>query len=396
MPILFFWRRDAYEQDGVEPGQPLRLHQRNPAIHQIELGESLWAFTRNRSGAYVLAAEMNVQQKGPSPDSPYGPLFVSGPARYFDIERSANVEPLIRALSIPVDAKVLGHSFQGRGAVRQISEVDSEELRRFADQQPSLGRKGQTDELGSVPEPRQPNWSRDELILALDLYFRHRTAPPGKESREILELSDLLHRMAGHRPGSSRRPFRNPAGIFMKLMNFRHLDPEYTADGRVGLTKVGSLTRSVWEEFSGDLDRIRHSASAIIGALESQGGIDLDAYDPEAEDDTTEAPEGKLLTREHRTRERSRKLVDAKKKRALTDRGALLCEGCGFDFESTYGIQYIECHHTKPLAAHEPHEKTNLNDLALLCSNCHRAIHAHKPWLTLNELRSLIIQRRVK
>src|SRR5438874_677420 len=39
---------------------------------------------------------------------------------------------------------------------------------------------------------RNPTWARDELILALDMYLRCAGNPPGKESTDIVELSDTL------------------------------------------------------------------------------------------------------------------------------------------------------------------------------------------------------------
>ena len=36
---------------------------------------------------------------------------------------------------------------------------------------------------------RNPGWTRDELILALDLYVRFKGNPPGKGSAEIMGLS---------------------------------------------------------------------------------------------------------------------------------------------------------------------------------------------------------------
>jgi hypothetical protein len=56
-----------------------------------------------------------------------------------------------------------------------------------------------------MPEPeadeprrgkRNPPWSRDELILALDLYMRLRNTPIAKNAEEIVELSGFLGRMA--------------------------------------------------------------------------------------------------------------------------------------------------------------------------------------------------------
>ncbi len=55
-----------------------------------------------------------------------------------------------------------------------------------------------------------------------------------------------------------------------------------------------------------------------------------------------------------------------------------ICECCGFEFQKKYGIlgeKYIECHHIKPLVDSNGGEKIGLEDLAALCSNCHRMIH---------------------
>jgi hypothetical protein len=37
--------------------------------------------------------------------------------------------------------------------------------------------------------------------------------------------------------------FRNPNGVYMKLMNFRRLDVEFQAQGKTGLTRGASLKR---------------------------------------------------------------------------------------------------------------------------------------------------------
>jgi 5-methylcytosine-specific restriction protein A len=81
---------------------------------------------------------------------------------------------------------------------------------------------------------RNPNWTRDELILALDVYMRHRPGVLGNTSPEVIELSEMLNQLA--RVGRDRSPtHRNANGVAMKLLNFRPFDPEYTARGKVGL-----------------------------------------------------------------------------------------------------------------------------------------------------------------
>jgi 5-methylcytosine-specific restriction protein A len=50
-----------------------------------------------------------------------------------------------------------------------------------------------------VPKKRErnPSWTRDELILALELYARFKGNPPGKGSAEINGLSAILNQIPG-------------------------------------------------------------------------------------------------------------------------------------------------------------------------------------------------------
>ena len=67
---------------------------------------------------------------------------------------------------------------------------------------------------------RNPTWSRDELILALDLYMRH--------NAEIVELSQTLNLLFGEQAQDATL-FRNRNGVYMKLANFRAVDPLHTS-----------------------------------------------------------------------------------------------------------------------------------------------------------------------
>ena len=111
------------------------------------------------------------------------------------------------------------------------------------------------------------------------------------------------------------------------------------------------------------------------------------------DDEGMEAPEGRVLTRLHRVRERNQKLVEQRKTKALREKGALTCEVCEFDYEKRYGKRgygFIEAHHTRALASLPENGMTKLEDLALVCANCHRMIHAQKPWLSIEELRATL------
>ncbi|MCM2308477.1 MAG: HNH endonuclease [Sulfuritalea sp.] len=238
---------------------------------------------------------------------------------------------------------------------------------------------------------RNPPWSRDELILALDLYLRHRESPPGKDSKEVTELSNFLNHMGEVLGLGEADSYRNTNGVYMKMMNFRHHDPEYVKDGRVGLARGNKDEVVVWHEFSGDPVRLVQVVAAIRATVETHtSDRELEGAD---DPDIVEAEEGRVLTRLHRVRERNRKLVEAKKKQALKEAGKLICEACGFDFVSKYGPTaegIIDVHHTKPVHTLMPGDTTKLDDLALLCANCHRIVHSAKKWLTIEQVKALV------
>lgn len=100
--------------------------------------------------------------------------------------------------------------------------------------------------------------------------------------------------------------------------------------------------------------------------------------------------EGKRQLKQHIVRERNPKLVQSAKENFKKEhKGRLYCEICGFDFFAVYGSigeDFIEVHHKKPVSEMKEGEKTNLNDVAVVCSNCHRMIHRKKPWLTVEQL----------
>lgn len=237
---------------------------------------------------------------------------------------------------------------------------------------------------------RNPDWSRDELILALDLYMTNPAAPPSKTSDEVMDLSRVLNRLAAVLGTGAYERFRNANGVYMKMMNFRRFDPAFTSAGKKGLSRGNKDEETVWAEFASDRARLAATAASVRAAADA-GDIGLSAIGDD--DGIEEAAEGVVLTRLHRIRERSRALVQTLKARRLAEAGRLACEVCDFDFVSLYGPRgqgFIEAHHTRPVHTLEPGGKTRLVDLALVCANCHRMIHARRPWLTIQELQKLL------
>lgn len=236
-----------------------------------------------------------------------------------------------------------------------------------------------------------PAWTRDELILALDLYLNHRESLPSKHHPEVQALSQLLGQIGQTLGLGKRGSFRNENGVYMKLGNFRRWDPEYIKDGKTGLAKGNKDEQLVWDEYANAPTKLAAAVAAIRTTAESSTpeAQALAGFD---EPGIEEAEEGKILTRLHRYRERSRTLVEAKKKEVMQKQGCLQCEACGFDFAQKYGSAgdgIIDVHHTKPVHTLVPGQKTKLSELALLCANCHRVVHSKRKWLSVAEVRAL-------
>ncbi len=117
-------------------------------------------------------------------------------------------------------------------------------------------------------------------------------------------------------------------------------------------------------------------------------GIVLQVHDSDMS-----ASEGNSRVVSHIRRERNPKLVKAKKDEVLKKFGKLCCEVCDFDFAAKYGElgnEFCEAHHLKQLSKIDGKVKTKLEDLAIVCSNCHRIIHQKDPMLTIEKLKEEI------
>lgn len=236
-----------------------------------------------------------------------------------------------------------------------------------------------------------PDWTNDELILALDLYLRTRgQIGYGKDTAEVVELSELLRSLPIF-PASVRlnSRFRNPSGVALKIHNFESINPDHPGAGMAHGSQADQMT---WDKWASRPDYLEIVAAEIrqVGAQTSRPPAET------GEDEELAADEGRILYREHRRYERDRKLVTRKKAAVLNKTGRLACEVCDFESSEMFGDEaagVIDVHHIVPL--HKiGQSKTMLADLALVCPTCHRVVHAHSPFLTPIELRDKLQERR--
>lgn len=238
---------------------------------------------------------------------------------------------------------------------------------------------------------RNPEWTRDELILGIDVYFRLKTSELNPNHREIVALSELLNELPLHPQHLRDARFRNPPGVSMELRALLRFDPRYKGKGLRG-ARLGEET---WREFSNDLENLRATANAIRNSYKELRELTKHTAhiaDPDG-DEADQFLEGSILTRLHRIRERNGSLVEAKRRTVLRETGRLACEACDFDFLEVYGELgdgCAECHHILPLSQLPGRRLTRLADLSIVCANCHRILHRSKKWLAISELRQLI------
>lgn len=221
---------------------------------------------------------------------------------------------------------------------------------------------------------RNPKWHRDEIILALDLYFKLEPGQINYGNPSIIELSDILNELPIHTNRFDK--FRNPNGVALKLSNFLSLDDSYSGKG---MSSTSKLDKEVFSEFKDDRSRLKTLANAIRrSALNPDIKEAVQSINENNIDDDFSRYEGAILYRYHLYRERNPTLAKKKKEQALSKYAKLECEQCGFDFEKVYGkigYGFMECHHRTPLHELTEKTKTTLDDLMLVCANCHRMLH---------------------
>lgn len=185
------------------------------------------------------------------------------------------------------------------------------------------------------------------------------------------------------------------------LFNNKIFDAEYRFEGQTD-TSITLQSIRFRKELKDEFKEVFPNPS---GKFKIQQGFDINHFIfgivetnqvgyNELDDFTIEDfPEGKESYRLHRIRERNPKLIRQVKERFKKGYGRLYCQICGFDFYNTYGqigFDYIEGHHNKPISELPEGYRTKVEDIILVCSNCHKMLHRRRPWLKSEELKGLL------
>lgn len=93
-------------------------------------------------------------------------------------------------------------------------------------------------------------WTREELILAINLYCKLPFGKMHKSNPLIIEFSQLIG--------------RTPSSIALKLGNFASFDPTLKARGIKGATNASKLDKEIWDEFYSNWDRALYESETLI------------------------------------------------------------------------------------------------------------------------------------
>jgi hypothetical protein len=120
-----------------------------------------------------------------------------------------------------------------------------------------------------MPPSRRLDWTREEIILAMDLYVRSGGLGggyhlPGPKAPEIIQLSQLLRALSAYPSEMWPEKYRNEEGVALKLQNLRSVE----TSGQHGMPAASRMDATVWRDFIDDLGTLHAEASAIRGRVQ--------------------------------------------------------------------------------------------------------------------------------
>lgn len=97
---------------------------------------------------------------------------------------------------------------------------------------------------------KQRLWTRDELILAFNLYLKIEFGKTHKTNSQVIELANLIG--------------RTPSAVGMRLGNFASLDPYHQNRGVGGLQNTGKQVQGIWDEFIDSKEDLIYESEQIL------------------------------------------------------------------------------------------------------------------------------------
>ncbi|MGM0582958.1 MAG: HNH endonuclease [Bacteroidota bacterium] len=100
------------------------------------------------------------------------------------------------------------------------------------------------------------NWSKEELILAFNLYLKLPFGKFNKTNPRVIRLAKLIN--------------RSPSAVAMRLSNFASLDPYHQNRGVKGLIHGIKQCQPIWDEFNENREELIFQSEKILAEKENQ------------------------------------------------------------------------------------------------------------------------------
>mgnify|MGYP006968299201 CR=1 FL=1 len=216
-------------------------------------------------------------------------------------------------------------------------------------------------------------FTRDEVILALDVLYFSGEKYLSPKSKAIVELSKILNQLPIHPVAKRPENFRNSTGVSHQIDRFRR---GYSADGKAW--HVNTLFFQIADEFAHDLDQLHNIAQAIrrnapyFESVPFGSALEQDDF-----------PEGALLGHLHRLLEqRDGKKVPCGER----------CAICQLEPEIIYQPcdSILQNHLTVHPIQMDGGVKYTSTEFITVCPNCHAALHRYRPWLGKENCENLL------
>jgi putative restriction endonuclease len=101
----------------------------------------------------------------------------------------------------------------------------------------------------------QKLWTRDELILAINLYCKMPFGKMHKSNPDVIKFANLIG--------------RTPSSIALKLVNFASFDPTLKERGIKGASNASKLDKQIWDEFYNNWDAALIESEKLLASVKN-------------------------------------------------------------------------------------------------------------------------------
>ena len=126
---------------------------------------------------------------------------------------------------------------------------------------------------------KRRNWTRDELILAFNLYCKVPFGSMHSKNPKVIELSNIID--------------RSPNAVALKLTNFASFDPNLKSRGIKGMKNAGKQDEEVWHEFTNNWEDLIFESEKLLAKFQN---IEIDSVIEEQSSSTNLFGEDKNRT----------------------------------------------------------------------------------------------------